>query len=677
MKIGEFFEKHVQWIAMGLAAAWLLWVGWTYGVNRPTVELDGQALSPGAVDAHIRDSEAEKLAKNMGHSTVPSGLVDVPDFTDAFVAGMMGQPPKALPHAYVRSDPPIQQIKEEVRGGPRPMREKVKELPAVIVATDLLPLAGRTLVLQPPPAQKLAPRLNNGDVADAAKDNNEARPQPNIFDNNQNAQQGQNGAVQQVGAQLDKTWVTIFAKLNMAAQIKEFERVHIPPIALRATFTEVQLQRQEVHPDGQLGEIETVKGLPMNEPPLDRKMAKDFIAWSSTAEAQKLILVPKFYDVVRGTAWTIPQRDGQGFIDGANAVNDNNPPAMAEFNVGQKYQEYKALKTEGEKQKFLLEMSLEQRRIFREYRLAEQEKERRSKAPARTTPRPGQPRQPAPRPGTGAGRGNENFEVAVDPALLREMYADADGNAEQRRRRFVPGEGFDSPDGGRGRRFDEEGNNQPQQQGNNIIADLRPDQNGNVDVWAHDETAKPGRTYRYRLRVVVANPLFEANLAADPKINAEPYLPLDPNVSWSEWTKPVAIPSDVDMMLVNAQVLGGKEIARFRVKRFQEGQVNEAAKPFEVAPGDLIGGVEKAPPAPAAPGAVQDRLAAPRTIDYSTNWTVVDIRPHGNNDYKVRIMDPQGRLEVRTVSGDRNRFREETPAKPVAGAVGVARPNQN
>jgi hypothetical protein len=51
---------------------------------------------------------------------------------------------------------------------------------------------------------------------------------------------------------------------------------------------------------------------------------------------------------------------------------------------------------------------------------------------------------------------------------------------------------------------------------------------------------------------------------------------------------------------------------------------------------------------------------------------LVDIRQTGN-DYRVRIMDPQGRMEVRTVIGDRNKFKDD--AKPVGGAVGLARPN--
>jgi len=59
------------------------------------------------------------------------------------------------------------------------------------------------------------------------------------------------------------------------------------------------------------------------------------------------------------------------------------------------------------------------------------------------------------------------------------------------------------------------------------------------------------------------------------------------------------------------------------------------------------------------------------------NWMLVDIRQTGN-DYRVRIMDPAGRMEVRTLAGDRNKFKDE-PAKAGAGAavgvVGLRNPN--
>jgi hypothetical protein len=261
------------------------------------------------------------------------------------------------------------------------------------------------------------------------------------------------------------------------------------------------------------------------------------------------------------------------------------------------------------------------------------------------------------------------------------MYADGDAPV---RRRALP-QNFDNPYYNRMRaiRRPYEGDmagqqQQPQQQ---ILANLVPDAAGNVDIWAHDETAQAGRTYRYRLRAIIKNPMFDTNVGAKPEMNKAPYLPadlttggLDMASAWSEWSKQVAIPTNVDMMLVSASNLGGKETAKFRVKRFQEGQINEAMdgagkpKPFEAAPGDTIGGMEKVP-------------GVKTPVDFTTSWMLVDIRQAGaGGDYRVRIMDAQGRMEVRTVSGDRGKFKDDAPKPGVgaAGAVGLLqRPPQN
>lgn len=86
-----------------------------------------------------------------------------------------------------------------------------------------------------------------------------------------------------------------------------------------------------------------------------------------------------------------------------------------------------------------------------------------------------------------------------------------------------------------------------------VTIDEKPDQPGataaqpqatpllddpDVQLWAHDVVATPGSTYRYRVRVVMNNPLFgrqlqpgQESLAAEPLARGE----------WSEWTAPVFV----------------------------------------------------------------------------------------------------------------------------------------
>jgi len=677
MKIGEFFEKHVQWIALGLAGVWLLYVGWAYGVNRPEVEIGGTKYSAGNVDEHIRDTDVQTLNNKMANNSVPA--MDVPDFTESFVNAMNGQPPMQVPALAINSAPPYSGLKIEDNPNNRPKIWVVNALPKVIVPTDVTVLTGHSLLSIPqnPPAILLAVnnKNNNANNGDNANGGNQTIFTDNAVQPQNQPQPGAaagNGAagVQQV-VQFDKPWETVFAKLNFNEQDKEFARVKLPPYLMQKQYIEVQLQRQEVLPDGTFGKVELVQGLAINKPPVDRKNPAEFIKWSADPEAQKIILAPPFYNVVKGTFWEVPHKD---IPQVAQA-----PDQQQDFNLQQKYQDYKTLKTDLERSKFTDGWTPEQKRAFAIFRQQEKEKEAAQKQGQQNTRQNPQinrggytPGSRGPLPPGRQPRGGEND--AIDPQLLREMYAD--GEVPVRRRPYLAES--DSVSRRRDIRrmdpriqpFQQEYQQQQQQQ---ILVNLQPDNLGNIDIWAHDETALPGNTYRYRLRAIIKNPLYDTNIGSPVELNKAPYLPADPKsgaldmtTAWSAWSKPVAIPTDVDMMLVYAQNLNGREVARFRIHRFQEGQVNEAPKPFEVAPGDTIGGPEKVTVAPGA-AAATGTAAKTMTIDFTTKWMLVDIRQTGS-DWRVRIMDNQGRMETRTVAGDRGKFKDET--KPTAGGTG-------
>jgi len=371
---------------------------------------------------------------------------------------------------------------------------------------------------------------------------------------------------------------------------------------MQKQYIEVQLQRQEVLPNGTFGTTEVVKGLPRNQPPVDRSKPNEFVKWSADPEAQKMILAPAFYFVVKGTAWEIPHKDV--------AVAQIQPQ---QFDLAAKYAEYKQLKPVDQK-KLVDAMTPEQKKQFYDYRLEQEKAENKAKAPQPQVAPRGGGYTPGGRGPSGAGGGGGRQVPpareggrgdAVDPAMLREMFADDDipgrrpgGYDQYMRRRNMMRRNFGEDYMRRPMYSPEEGaiNNNQQQ----ILGSLIPDATGNVDIWAHDESAQPGRTYRYRLRAVIKNPIFDTkNYASDPNAGLEkpPYLPADlatgglsAESAWSDWTKPIAIPTNVDMMLVSASTLNGKEVAKFRIKRFQEGQINEAPRPFEAAPGDTIGG---------------------------------------------------------------------------------------
>src|SRR5258706_4256168 len=221
---------------------------------------------------------------------------------------------------------------------------------------------------------------------------------------------------------------------------------------------------------------------------------------------------PPFYTVIKGTSWDIPHKD-------LPQVAQAQDPA-ADFNLQQKYQEYKALKTDLEKSKFTDGWTNEQKQAFYKYRTAEAQKEG-QKNPQPVRPQPGQRYTPGGSrggpPGGGGGRGAAGGQGdAIDPQLLREMYADGD---VPQRRRTMP-QNFDNPYTNRMRNIRRpyegdltEQQQQPQQQ---ILANLNHDAAGNVDIWAHDESSpaggQPAHTYHYRLPAIIQDPMFDTNV---------------------------------------------------------------------------------------------------------------------------------------------------------------------
>jgi hypothetical protein len=150
--------------------------------------------------------------------------------------------------------------------------------------------------------------------------------------------------------------------------------------------------------------------------------------------------------------------------------------------------------------------------------------------------------------------------------------------------------------------------------------------------WAHDETAKPGKTYRYRVVYSIKNPIFNASpeAAKDPKLLQIFAISSDPK-SDGPWSAELTVPSSSEFFIA-ANLRQGTAIVRFNIFKWQNGQFQ--SKVFEVSPGDAIG--------------IRDG-----SVDYSTGWTLVDIRedPRTSQMYIV-LVDPDGYIHLRDFATD-------------------------
>lgn len=116
-----------------------------------------------------------------------------------------------------------------------------------------------------------------------------------------------------------------------------------------------------------------------------------------------------------------------------------------------------------------------------------------------------------------------------------------------------------------------------------------------LPVWVHDVTAEPGKTYRYRMRLVINNPLFGRGLYladAQKGVADSPVL----EGEWSPWSQPVDMESDQHYFVTSASdddALGSGPRAAVEVYEFYYGFWRKGSATLE--PGDLIQASAKLP----------------------------------------------------------------------------------
>ena len=134
--------------------------------------------------------------------------------------------------------------------------------------------------------------------------------------------------------------------------------------------------------------------------------------------------------------------------------------------------------------------------------------------------------------------------------------------------------------------------------------------------WAHDDTAEPGKSYRYRIRLGIFNPV------AGTEQFSEQYKSLKNDVilwsAFSDVTKPVDIPAR--LYFFPHEIQQAAKIVTVTVCRYVLGYWY--SRDFMVKQGEVIG---KAVDYDGAE--VEDGVVVPETIDYSTGAVLVDVMP--------------------------------------------------
>jgi hypothetical protein len=593
-KVINILEQHVQWIAIGLGALFVLFMTYSYVLTPPAQVLIAQTtLSPGQVDEYTVDHVVKPLEAEITRNARID--IPVPQYVQAFKDAMVWKDPASVSlaggwHAPTQDIKIIAPTTPVTPGGEVPIvTNKVKALPIIPKPVWQDFKVGRSLILPPVIGVDGIP------VAQPA-------PQP-----------GQPGA-----EGVDKDWITQLYKIPMDQLADAFTKAGLPvdPAVLHQTvFLQVELVREEQDSAGRWVNQQVIRPIPVwrsNQPPppfppdgVNREMQGQYLGWA-TANAPD-ILQPLFYQ-------TIPGKGDQWMKPGQQAgVTLTFDPSTFKGDIST---------LPPNEKKAVLDYKREQTRL----RLEQDKAKRPAPAPrapaggGRSAPGGGPPEfapappnyAPAPPPRALPRQPVRSLPPEmVDPAMRGEdgsAYPGYNpGNQAQPGQPPLPIAGTDYPNG----EFDP------------VQWKDKP-----VEAWAHDDTVKAGKTYRYRMRYKVKNPIFAAGNVADPETLSDQFAL---SSDFSDWTQPTTIPSLVNFFVASSKPPDGNTI-RFDVFRWDAGQ--QKMESFTVSPGDQIGGQRNG-------------------TDYTTTWTVVDFRDDPRADTQILLVNNiDGSVVVRSFKAD-------------------------
>jgi hypothetical protein len=557
-KIGRFCENHVEKIVLVLASAVFVWLFFTRVIFSPNVvTLQGKNFAPGQIDRYVYEEKAQELNARMSRPSGGNAKVYTPRLTadidpcDPVIAGVIDRPlPKGFmgllesPLSFIDAGGIRKTTSAAVARRSAEASRKYR-LPIIPDVTGVAVSHMRAAAYVP--VQEV--------TVQAAYDAGNSEPN-------------------------DIDLVTVEARFNTTALYRAFQAsfngVDVQkeewrdPCLADPTFAAVQVQRQELREDGSWGDwkaiprsrvesnrdllevIERVEDLPpggvdVRMMQFDRKPITLGLLQPDSyqiASAEEDWFPPSFYDKFKDLQKKMDaeerkeQRDqergqddrGMAGRDGGGRAGGNQMTMGRGGRAG----------TTGRGQAGVGDTGMRGGRGGRAGQTGD---------PAMTGGRGGR--------GSRGGRGGDDG------------YGDMYG---------MPGMG---PDGRRKASTDE------------VYFDLREEMlNFRTDlsksekpilVWAFDDTAKPGKTYRYRIRVGVFNPVAGTGQLVDRDMDKNNQV-----ILWSrfsEVTKPVAIPRMVYLFAKNVQ--DKTKTATVEVARYKLGYWR--TEDFQVRPGESIG----------------------------------------------------------------------------------------
>jgi hypothetical protein len=583
-KVTNFLEQHVQWVAIALGALFALWMAYGYILESPAkVTVDNQVFTGADIYKHTTETAAQQLQQKVNSTNAVTLAVPKPaeQFKDA-MAWQGAKDHTVLAYIWPMLPAEVFNKTPETPGAPVVPGAPGQPLPAAVV--EKLPIpptpkpeearVGRSTVTIPAVQVAAAPAEAQPGVAPAAP------------------------AGPAVPQDVDKDWVTQSFTIPMAEMDAAFKQAKIPLMApLYSTcFLQVEMVRQEVTFDGKnVGPEAVVKGLEVSATGqsvsaypgdgADRQAQATYLAWATQNTQQ--ILQPAFYTVTKGDVWAAPGTILQ--TQQQNYTLDNPPP---------NWQQIPEWKDAVHK--------------YRQQKYKERSDQKKQSAP-RPSATPGARSSPGAAGGNFAPAPRDTARPAPPPRIPGEMQAPQAGAAAIG---MAPGEGG-------------VGGAPAPVVGQLPTGDFDPSKfRDPIQVWAHDISVTPGKTYKYKMRYRIRNPLFGvSNVAKNPSLaNVFALLSAD-----SEWSKPVTVPAKTNFFVAR-NITGNATSVQFEVFKWEDGV--QHADMFSAAPGDAIGGLKG-------------------NTDFTTDWTLVGFQADSHSgETQILLVDKEGALMTRSARSD-------------------------
>ncbi|NLX21812.1 MAG: hypothetical protein GXY55_09100 [Phycisphaerae bacterium] len=287
-------ERHLEKIIIGAAGAVVLVIFVLYVVGSPNaVEVDGRKLGPDQFYTEMRTrAEQARATMQQGQLDInPSAGIKVPDINQQRSPYDYLGLPKEFTVAFVPPAPDIPSIADEDR-------PDSIQLAKILPPRPLVATVGRAFA-RLPDSILVRPGSTGGDV----------QPPPPITQ--------------------EYHWVALFSAVHRKEQRDEFERVRYAPDRQKLLVAVVEAERQVLLPTGAWSEPEMVTGYSPRKIPVratvplhrqddgtyaildaDRQYIQDYLTLLDSPAGQEEILRPQFQEFLenRWFAWEVPKQ---------------------------------------------------------------------------------------------------------------------------------------------------------------------------------------------------------------------------------------------------------------------------------------------------------------------------------------------------------------------------------